>query len=91
VHLLVGWIRAPLCRLLYRPVVQGADGVPRRGPVILPRTTGRPSTPPRSRSRRAGRCRSWARPSTSPVTGCARARRRPPPSVVVQRALRARG
>jgi len=35
VHLLVRWILAPLCRLLYRPVVQGADGVPRRGPVIL--------------------------------------------------------
>ena len=34
-HLLVRWILAPLCRLLYRPVVQGADGVPRRGPVIL--------------------------------------------------------
>jgi 1-acyl-sn-glycerol-3-phosphate acyltransferase len=35
VHLLVRWILAPLCRLLYRPVVQGADGVPRNGPVIL--------------------------------------------------------
>jgi 1-acyl-sn-glycerol-3-phosphate acyltransferase len=35
VHLLLRWILAPLCRLLYRPVVQGADGVPRRGPVIL--------------------------------------------------------
>jgi len=35
VHLLVRWILAPLCRLLYRPHVQGADRVPRRGPVIL--------------------------------------------------------
>ena len=34
-HLLVRWILAPLCRFLYRPHVQGADRVPRRGPVIL--------------------------------------------------------
>jgi 1-acyl-sn-glycerol-3-phosphate acyltransferase len=35
VQLLVRWILAPLARLLYRPIVEGADGVPRRGPVIL--------------------------------------------------------
>ncbi len=34
-HLLLRWILAPLCRLLYRPVVEGAERVPRRGPVIL--------------------------------------------------------
>lgn len=34
-HLLVRWLLAPLARLLWRPVVEGADGVPRRGPVII--------------------------------------------------------
>lgn len=34
-HLLVRWVLAPLCRLLYRPIVHGADAIPRRGPVII--------------------------------------------------------
>ena len=34
-HLLVRWLLAPLARLIYRPVVHGADKVPRSGPVIL--------------------------------------------------------
>lgn len=34
-HLLVRWLLAPLARLLYRPVVQGADHVPDTGPVII--------------------------------------------------------
>jgi 1-acyl-sn-glycerol-3-phosphate acyltransferase len=35
VHLLVRWLLAPLVRLIYRPVVHGADAVPRSGPVIF--------------------------------------------------------
>ena len=35
VHLLVRWLLAPLVRLLYRPVVQGAQNIPRHGPVII--------------------------------------------------------
>jgi 1-acyl-sn-glycerol-3-phosphate acyltransferase len=35
VHLLVRWLLAPLTRLLYRPVVEGADNVPRHGAVII--------------------------------------------------------
>jgi 1-acyl-sn-glycerol-3-phosphate acyltransferase len=35
VHLLVRWLLAPLVRLVYRPVVHGADHVPRYGPVIF--------------------------------------------------------
>ncbi len=35
VHLLVRWLLAPLARLVYRPVVHGADNVPRTGAVIL--------------------------------------------------------
>jgi 1-acyl-sn-glycerol-3-phosphate acyltransferase len=35
VQLLVRWLLAPLARLIYRPVVHGADLVPREGPVIL--------------------------------------------------------
>jgi 1-acyl-sn-glycerol-3-phosphate acyltransferase len=35
VHLLVRWLLAPLARLIYRPVVHGAEWVPRAGPVIL--------------------------------------------------------
>lgn len=35
VHLLVRWLLAPLTRLLYRPIVIGADRVPRTGPVII--------------------------------------------------------
>jgi 1-acyl-sn-glycerol-3-phosphate acyltransferase len=35
VHLLVRWLLAPLARLIYRPVVHGADNVPRHGPVII--------------------------------------------------------
>jgi 1-acyl-sn-glycerol-3-phosphate acyltransferase len=31
----VRWVLAPLARLLYRPGVTGAHGVPRRGPVLL--------------------------------------------------------
>ena len=34
-HLLVRWLLAPFVRLLYRPVVQGGDNVPRHGPVII--------------------------------------------------------
>ncbi len=34
-HLLVRLLLAPLVRLLYRPVVVGADQVPRQGPVII--------------------------------------------------------
>ncbi|HZG91094.1 MAG TPA: lysophospholipid acyltransferase family protein [Pseudonocardia sp.] len=34
-HLLVRWLLAPLARLLYRPVVHGAENVPRHGPVII--------------------------------------------------------
>ena len=34
-HLLVRWLLAPFVRLLYRPIVQGGDNVPRRGPVII--------------------------------------------------------
>lgn len=34
-QLLVRWVLAPLALLLYRPVVEGADRVPRRGPVII--------------------------------------------------------
>ncbi len=34
-HLLVRWLLAPLTRLLYRPVVEGADNVPRHGAVII--------------------------------------------------------
>jgi 1-acyl-sn-glycerol-3-phosphate acyltransferase len=29
------WIVAPLARLVYRPVIEGAGNVPRKGPVIL--------------------------------------------------------
>jgi 1-acyl-sn-glycerol-3-phosphate acyltransferase len=35
VHLLVRWLLAPLARLIYRPVVHGADRIPRHGAVIL--------------------------------------------------------
>jgi 1-acyl-sn-glycerol-3-phosphate acyltransferase len=35
VHLLVRWLLAPLVRLLYRPIVHGADRIPRQGPVII--------------------------------------------------------
>jgi 1-acyl-sn-glycerol-3-phosphate acyltransferase len=35
VHLLVRWLLAPLARLLYRPLVEGADNVPRHGAVII--------------------------------------------------------
>jgi 1-acyl-sn-glycerol-3-phosphate acyltransferase len=35
VHLLVRWLLAPLARFIYRPVVHGAEFVPREGPVIL--------------------------------------------------------
>jgi 1-acyl-sn-glycerol-3-phosphate acyltransferase len=35
VHLLVRWLLGPLVRLLYRPVVHGADRIPRQGPVII--------------------------------------------------------
>jgi 1-acyl-sn-glycerol-3-phosphate acyltransferase len=35
VHLIVRWLLAPLARLLYRPIVHGAELVPREGPVIL--------------------------------------------------------
>jgi 1-acyl-sn-glycerol-3-phosphate acyltransferase len=35
VHLLVRWLLAPLARLVYRPIVHGADTVPRSGPVIF--------------------------------------------------------
>lgn len=34
-HLLVRWLLAPLARLLYRPLVDGADRIPRTGPVII--------------------------------------------------------
>lgn len=34
-HLLVRLLLTPLVRLLYRPVVHGADQVPRHGPVII--------------------------------------------------------
>lgn len=34
-HLLVRWLLAPLARLLYRPKVEGADRIPRTGPVII--------------------------------------------------------
>ncbi|MEJ3655675.1 lysophospholipid acyltransferase family protein [Actinomycetes bacterium KLBMP 9759] len=34
-HLLVRWLLAPLARLLYRPIVRGADRVPREGAVII--------------------------------------------------------
>lgn len=34
-HLLVRWLLAPLARLIYRPVVHGAENVPRGGPVII--------------------------------------------------------
>lgn len=34
-QVLVRWILAPLARFLYRPVVEGAHRIPRRGPVIL--------------------------------------------------------
>jgi 1-acyl-sn-glycerol-3-phosphate acyltransferase len=35
VHLLVRWLLAPLARFIYRPLVHGAEFVPREGPVIL--------------------------------------------------------
>ncbi|WP_028930796.1 lysophospholipid acyltransferase family protein [Pseudonocardia asaccharolytica] len=34
-HLLIRWLLAPITRLLYRPVVEGAQRIPRSGPVIL--------------------------------------------------------
>lgn len=34
-HLLVRWILAPLVRLIYRPVVHGAERIPATGPVII--------------------------------------------------------
>lgn len=34
-HLLIRGLLAPLARLLYRPVVRGADNVPERGAVLL--------------------------------------------------------
>ena len=34
-HLLVRWLLAPLARLIYRPDVHGAEGIPRNGPVII--------------------------------------------------------
>lgn len=34
-HVLVRWLLAPLARLLYRPKVEGADRIPRTGPVII--------------------------------------------------------
>jgi 1-acyl-sn-glycerol-3-phosphate acyltransferase len=35
VHLLVRWLLAPLARFIYRPLVRGAEQVPRTGPVIF--------------------------------------------------------
>ena len=34
-HLLVRWLLAPLARLLYRPRIEGADRIPRTGPVLF--------------------------------------------------------
>ncbi|SFB51767.1 1-acyl-sn-glycerol-3-phosphate acyltransferase [Amycolatopsis marina] len=34
-HLLIRSLLAPLARLLYRPVVRGAENIPGRGPVLL--------------------------------------------------------
>ncbi|WP_433290450.1 lysophospholipid acyltransferase family protein [Pseudonocardia sp. CA-142604] len=34
-HLVVRWLLAPFVRFLYRPVVHGAERVPRFGPVII--------------------------------------------------------
>ncbi|MGH3451355.1 MAG: lysophospholipid acyltransferase family protein [Haloechinothrix sp.] len=34
-HLLIRYLLAPLARLMYRPVVEGADRVPKSGPLLI--------------------------------------------------------
>ena len=66
----VRWVLAPLARLIFRPTVSGTHRIPRRGAVILA-ANHRAAVDTAAIALTAGRCRSWAMPSTSPGTGCA--------------------